>query len=145
MKLIINKKALNINPERFLRRSGYGFITDRRRGTESFVRRLGNDFYPRFHMYLKEDGDKIVFNLHLDQKQPSYKGSHAHNAEYSGEVVQSEINRLKGLLKHESLDPGSIVGKEEEELKDPLLKMDQGEYEKEALEEKKSWWQKFFS
>lgn len=126
MKLILNKKALNINPERLLRQAGYGFIEDRRRGTASFVRRLGRNFYPRFHMYSEEAGDKIIFNLHLDQKKPSYQGSHAHNAEYGGVVVQNEINRLKDLLRKEARDPGAVVGKEEE------------------LEEK-NWWQKFFS
>jgi len=41
-----------------------------------------------------------MFNLHLDQKQPSYAGAHAHNAEYEGEIVEREIERLKQLTKN---------------------------------------------
>ncbi len=99
MKIILNKKALNINPETFLRRAGYAFIQDRQSGNASFVRRLGNNFYPRLHLYFEEKDDRIIFNLHLDQKKPSYQGARAHNAEYEGEVVENEIERLKNLLR----------------------------------------------
>ncbi|MFH1427077.1 MAG: hypothetical protein ABIG60_00925, partial [Patescibacteria group bacterium] len=80
--------------------AGYAYIQDRQTGKDSFVRRLGSNFYPRFHMYLEEEADKIIFNLHLDQKKPSYAGTHAHNAEYDGEVVEREIARLQELLAH---------------------------------------------
>ncbi|PIP19098.1 hypothetical protein COY23_00130 [bacterium (Candidatus Torokbacteria) CG_4_10_14_0_2_um_filter_35_8] len=49
-------------------------------------------------MYVNYSGDKIIFNLHLDQKKPSYVGAHKHNAEYEGEIVEAEIKRLKSLL-----------------------------------------------
>ncbi len=98
MKLKIPKNQLSIHPEQFLRRAGYAFIRDRREGKESFVRRLGRNFYPRFHIYIEEEGDFVVFNLHLDQKQPIYRGAHAHNAEYDGEVVEAEIKRLRDLV-----------------------------------------------
>jgi len=100
MKLLIDKNKLSEQPEQFLRQAGYGFIVDRRSGQESFVRRLSRDHYPRLHMYVKELGDKIEFNLHLDQKKASYPGAHAHNAEYDGEVVGGEIERLKELILH---------------------------------------------
>jgi hypothetical protein len=99
MKLIINKNQLNESPANFLRQAGYGYMQDRRSGQDSFVRRLGAGFYPRLHMYAEESGDNIVFNLHLDQKQPSYPGAHAHNAEYDSQIVFEEIERLKLLLK----------------------------------------------
>lgn len=86
-------------PEQFLRRAGYGYIRDRKTGRDSFARRLGAGFYPRLHMYADEQGDSIIFNLHLDQKQPSYPGASAHNAEYGGEVVEEEIERLEKLIK----------------------------------------------
>ena len=98
MKLIVNKNQLKESPANFLRQAGYGYIQDRRSGQDSFARRLGSGFYPRLHMYAEESGDNIIFNLHLDQKQPSYPGAHAHNAEYDGEVVEQEIQRLKQLL-----------------------------------------------
>jgi len=101
MKITINKNKFNINAEQFLRRNGYAFIVDRRRGKESFVRRMGSGYYPRFHIYIKREDDRVIFDLHLDQKQASYKGSHMHNAEYDGEVVSGEIQRLKKLISHE--------------------------------------------
>ena len=67
---------------------------------DSFVRRLGRNYYPRFHMYIEEKEDQIVFSLHIDQKRPSYQGAHAHNAEYEGEVVKAEIERLKEIIAH---------------------------------------------
>jgi len=36
-----------------LRHMGYGYIKDRQTGEESFVRRLGGNFYPRLHMYVE--------------------------------------------------------------------------------------------
>ena len=136
MKLIIPKTKLQLNPELFLRRAGYGFIHDRRSGHDSFVRRLGSHFYPRLHMYVNQDGQNYIFNLHLDQKQPSYKGVHAHNAEYDGEVVSAEINRLKGFVSSfDNLDTT-----------DPLDSLGSGEYDKNIQkEEKKSFWKRLFS
>ena len=81
-----------------MRWAGYGFIRDHRTGHDSFVRRLGSGFYPRLHMYIEEQGDRIALNLHLDQKQASYAGARMHNAEYDGPPVEEEISRLKNLL-----------------------------------------------
>lgn len=101
MKITVDKNKFNINAEQFLRRNGYAFIVDRRRGKESFVRRMGSGYYPRFHVYVKREDNKIIFDLHLDQKQTSYAGSHMHNAEYDGETVEAEINRLKNIIANE--------------------------------------------
>ena len=99
MKLRINKTDLSVSTALFLRQAGYHNIVDRRSGQESFVRRLRSDFYPRFHLYADEEGEVLVLNLHLDQKRPIYVGApHAHNAEYDGEVVESEIARLKEMF-----------------------------------------------
>lgn len=99
MKLRINKTDLPVSPALFLRQAGYHNISDRHSGQESFVRRLTRDFYPRFHIYAEEEGDMLIFNLHLDQKRPIYPGApHAHNAEHDGEVVEGEIERIKSLL-----------------------------------------------
>lgn len=99
MKLIVHQNQINGHPEQFLRNAGYGFIVDRRLGKESFVRRLGRDHYPRLHMYVKREGEKIIFDIHLDQKQVSYAGAaHMHNAEHDGPVVAAEIERLKELV-----------------------------------------------
>jgi hypothetical protein len=99
MKLRIEKSKLAESPALFLRQAGYSYIINRQNGQESFVRRLTRDFYPRFHLYVAGEDDAIIFNLHLDQKRPIYRGApHAHNAEYEGEAVEREIDRLKELI-----------------------------------------------
>lgn len=98
MKLILDKNALDQTPEQLLRQAGYAYLTDPYTGQESYVRRLGRGFYPRFHLYLEERNGQAIFNLHLDQKQASYAGAHAHNAEYDGEVVEREMARIKSYV-----------------------------------------------
>jgi len=95
MKLILNKNVLDQAPENLLRQAGYAYLMDRNTGQESFVRRLNRGFYPRFHLYLEERNNQVILNLHLDQKQASYEGAQAHNAEYDGELVEQEIERIK--------------------------------------------------
>ncbi len=142
MKLIINKNQINGTPEIFLRKAGYGYIRDRSRDTDSFVRRLGSGFYPRLHLYVDRQGDKIIFNLHLDQKQASYAGAHAHNAEYGGEVVAGEMARLKGLVTH---NPQPITRNNDNE-GDVLDRIGHGELPREMDKpKKKSWWRKLFA
>lgn len=97
MKLIIPKLKLNSSVDQFLRQAGYAYIKSYHTEKGSYVKRLGSGHYPRLHMYSKESSENLIFDLHLDQKQPSYKGSHAHNAEYDGPIIEGEINRLKQL------------------------------------------------
>lgn len=104
MKIIVYKHQLSENPDQFLRHHGYAFIRDNARGKESYVRRLSDQYYPRLHMYFSYQGEKVVFDLHLDQKQASYKGQRMHNAEHSGEIVENEIARLGGLIKRGESD-----------------------------------------
>ena len=99
MKIVINKKRLNFKGDNFLRRAGYAHIHDTERNKDSYVFRLTRDFYPRLHMYFEDLPDRIIFDLHLDQKQASYEGNHMHSAEYEGDVVEREIERLKDLLR----------------------------------------------
>ncbi|KKR49281.1 MAG: hypothetical protein UT86_C0001G0253 [Candidatus Magasanikbacteria bacterium GW2011_GWC2_40_17] len=97
MKIIIFKP--NDYARNFLRRCGYAAFEDPGTGESSFVRRLTTEFYPRFHVYAKEDDDKLEINLHLDQKKPSYgEGSHAHSGEYDGELVETEGLRLQNEI-----------------------------------------------
>ncbi len=102
MKLILDKNILDQAPEQLLRQAGYAYLMDRNTGQESYVRRFGRGFYPRFHLYLEEQGNQAILNLHLDQKQASYEGAHAHNAEYDGDLVEQEIARIKSYV------PGSF-------------------------------------
>ena len=64
-----------------------------------FIRPLERSGYPRFHLYLKINKDEVVFDLHLDQKRPTYKGSPAHAGEYEGKVVENEAERIKQILR----------------------------------------------
>lgn len=99
MHFLVNKNKLPLNPGQFLRQAGYGFIIDNLTGNETFVRHFGAGRYPRFHMYVKEDENKIEFSLHLDQKKAMYAGQHAHSAEYDSPTVKTEVERLKDMLR----------------------------------------------
>lgn len=99
MKLMIDRKKANIAGNEIMRKAGYGYIVDRKTGHDSYVRRMTRDFYPRFHMYIEETKDILTLNLHLDQKQASYENAHMHNAEYEGELVESEIERIKDVVR----------------------------------------------
>lgn len=73
-------------------------IIDANGGEYNLVRKLLGANYPRFHIYLKQQGDRYNFSLHLDQKKPSYEGSHAHSGEYDSPLVQDEADRIKQAL-----------------------------------------------
>lgn len=100
MKIVFSTNDFQlISPFQFLRQAGYHALEDRRSQNLSFVRRLGANFYPRLHIYLQNIDDKVIFNLHLDQKKASYEGQKAHSGEYDSELVKEEALRLKLLLK----------------------------------------------
>ena len=98
MKLIIKTEDIDMAPELWLRRAGYSYMSDRRGGNDSFVRRLGRGLYPRFHIYIKDKSNDIILNIHLDHKKPSYPGAPAHSGEYDGDLVEAEVERLRGLV-----------------------------------------------
>lgn len=81
------------------RRIGYVIIDSQENGQYNLVRKLAIANYPRFHVYLKQQGCNFYFSLHLDQKAPIYKGTHAHSGEYFGPVVEEESDRIKEILK----------------------------------------------
>ncbi len=66
----------------------------------NFVKPIGRNFYPRFHIYIKEDKEKMayLFSLHLDQKKISYNKQTSHSGEYDGEIVEREMERIKRIL-----------------------------------------------
>ncbi len=96
MKFVIKNPKENI--VNLVRNLGYVLKAG---GTEEFncVRSIGNMGYPRFHVFIREDKDELVFNLHLDQKKPSYSGNRAHSGEHDGRVVEEEAERIKNILK----------------------------------------------
>ena len=100
MKIIIQQNQLAVSYFQFLKEAGYNYIENRHTGQGSFARPLGNNHYPRFHIYVDEfDDGRISIKLHLDQKQASYEGTTAHSGEYDDEgPVLAEGERLKTLV-----------------------------------------------
>lgn len=84
-----------------MRQCGYCFEREEK-GELAFSRIIGaaKSGYPRFHVYVKVDevSHETLINLHLDQKKPIYKGAAAHSAEYSGDVIKREAERIKNSL-----------------------------------------------
>jgi hypothetical protein len=146
MKLAINKKRLNLNPDIFLRKVGYAHIHDSVTGHDSYVRRFSRDHYPRFHMYFEDLNDRVVFNLHFDQKQASYEGAHMHNAEYDSEAVAAEMERLKGFLIEESAAEGLSIDKPENLVDNTFANIGNRDFRDEEIrvKEKKGFWGKIF-
>lgn len=83
----------NINV--LVRQLGYRPLGYTPKGELNCVRPLLGQAYPRLHIYLKQTGEKIVFNLHLDQKKPSYEGETAHSGDYDSETVRGEAERIR--------------------------------------------------
>lgn len=156
MKLKLHKNQMGGAPAaQWLRRVGYTFITDRSSGQDSFVRRLGGDFYPRFHLYVQEISgtDELFFNLHLDQKKASYEGQSRHSGEYEGELVEGEVARLQSYLQPAStVSTGASTGRTSAPApasvnteQDVLHTLQPHKLGERAPHQEKSWWQKLFS
>lgn len=92
------------NVHSLMRKAGY-YFQDKKENDLIFTRPPRG--YPRFHIYLKVDGstsspqeiNSLIFNLHLDQKKPIYKGTVAHSGEYKGKTIEGEAERIKQILK----------------------------------------------
>jgi hypothetical protein len=96
MKFVFKRPAVNIID--LFRQAGYSY-RGTNNGDMNFIKRVGIDEYPHYHIYVKDLGEEIVLNLHLDQKAPSYEGAAKHNAEYEGELVEREMERIKDIIK----------------------------------------------
>lgn len=99
MEFALNSNLLKDNVYNLIRKIGYHFQEKDEKNQELiFVRRLNGSDYPRFHLYIKKEEEILFFDLHLDQKKPSYKGVHAHSGEYEGEIIENEAERIKNYL-----------------------------------------------
>lgn len=78
-----------------MRRLGY----QPSRFNDSFIRLIGRENYPRFHLYLKNNDNDIKFSLHLDQKRASYQAQTAHSGDYDSPEVTVEKQRIINQLK----------------------------------------------
>ena len=81
---------------RKMRDAGYHPDREQRRGFLSFSRSLTGGRYPRFHIYYSKD--KETLDLHLDHKPNRYQGARDHGAEYSGRLVEEEVQRVKSII-----------------------------------------------
>lgn len=94
----IKLENFNANVLAFMRECGYFPLGQNSDGEWNFVKSLMGRDYPRFHCYIKQEGQNLMLNLHLDQKKPSYAGSSRHSGEYEGEVVETEVERIRQLF-----------------------------------------------
>lgn len=108
--------TLPVTPREFLRKASYADHRDHHATQESWVKRLGPDFYPRYHAYVEEGESGFIVNLHLDQKKPSYEGTAAHGGEYDGAAVEREATRLKGVASA-MIDVGAGLSRPDQEEK----------------------------
>lgn len=108
MKLSILQSDLKSPYQAFMRQAGYEYLENRSTGQGSFARSFGNGNYPRFHIYVIEDGRSLIFNAHLDQKQASYEGSSAHSGEYDSPLVKQELERLQILIGNGIIDSARV-------------------------------------
>jgi len=102
MKFILKNSGENII--NLIRKVGYHFLKEEKESEFAFIRPLERSGYPRFHLYLKinKKMNELIFNLHLDQKKPIYKGTPAHAGEYEGAVVENEAKRIKQILEQKN-------------------------------------------
>ncbi len=95
MKLDNIKDDINLYSR--LRGAGYHPDKIQRDGHASFSRSIFNTKYPRFHLYYSMESKNLT--IHLDHKAPQYGQANDHGAEYDGELVKKEAERLNDFLK----------------------------------------------
>jgi len=89
----------NKNIQAFVRDCGYRPLAVNAAGEWNSVKSLQGQNYPRFHMYLKKEGNDAWANIHLDQKKPSYGNETMHSGDYDSEVVEGEAGRIYTIFK----------------------------------------------
>jgi hypothetical protein len=153
MNLEVSKQKVNINTDKFLRSLAWAQIFDRKRQVLSYAKRLGPDFYPRLHLYVDENENNYIFNLHLDQKKASYQGHSAHSGEYNSDLVARELDVIKQALISKTGNNRRGDNKEmlsEEKINDDMNLIGKGDAGEDAKRlnlkknKKKSWLNKIF-
>lgn len=88
MKFLVNHNKLNIH--NLMEKLGYRVY----KKSNSFVRRIGNNNFPRFHVYANNMEGHYELSMHLDQKGVCYENQVAHSGEYDGDELSSEKERI---------------------------------------------------
>ena len=91
------KQKFDLSGDTLLRKCGYAQFLDPNTEKFSYVRRMGQHFYPRFHCYINGE-DPLVISLHLDQKHVSYEGQRAHSGDYDSDLVKNELTRMANII-----------------------------------------------
>lgn len=94
-------KNIGENITTLTRKISYRYLRkDEEKKEHVLIRPLEIGGYPRFHLFLKinSENQEFIFSLHLDQKRPIYKAAPAHSADYEGEAVEREVERIKEIL-----------------------------------------------
>lgn len=99
--LVKIKKNFDIRPNLASKTSGPISLRDKiqsEQGDVSYIRRMTNGEFPRFHVYIEAKPNGFQINLHLDQKAPTYGENTAHSGEYDGQIVEMEGKRVKEII-----------------------------------------------
>lgn len=95
------------NPANTLRQIGFRYL-GMANGQEEmvFYRPVGQDAYPRFHLYLQntlqaKKSNDLFFSIHFDQRRTVYQGSTAHSGEYEGELLEKEVEKIRKVFESE--------------------------------------------
>ena len=92
-------RQLTENAVKIMRRCGYKPWRDPRAGTESFIRRQGGGYYPRFHVYVRYDDASIpTVDLHMDWRRPMHKKGIRSYEDAESDTVQQEAKRIAEIL-----------------------------------------------
>jgi hypothetical protein len=107
------KQKFRQNSDFLIKRCGYGLVRDPRAREVSYARRLGNNIYPRFHLYINAE-DPLILSIHIDQKQASYEGSTAHSGDYDSDLIKQEGQRIYNQIISESQQTNQFADDSEE-------------------------------
>jgi len=104
MKLEISGYRGNLSDD--MRGAGYHYDgQDPKTKQLRFYKSFSASLFPRFHIYasVEKSSNRLILNLHLDQKAPVYEGSTAHGGDYEGPVIEKEEARLKTAFSGKNL------------------------------------------
>lgn len=89
---------INIGKRNYLvamRSCGYKPWRNPKTGQQSFIRRTGAGFYPRFHCLMFRDReDNIIADVHFDKIRPMHKLGVRSYEDFESPVVQDEAARI---------------------------------------------------
>lgn len=90
--------ASGANPRNVMRSAGYKPWRNPMTGQESYIKRTGASYYPRFHILLKQDDNGLVIDLHFDARRPLHKKGVKSYEDSESPVVQAEAERVRRFI-----------------------------------------------